>query len=57
MNRDEKTRRGAAWRWGHEEPDLVGTEGPWRQEVAMLDGWGGARLLKGLENKTGENEN
>lgn len=57
MNRDEKTRRGTAWRWRHEEPDLVGTEGPWRQEVAMLDGWGGAKLLKGLENKTGENEN
>ena len=24
--------------------------------VAMLDGWGGVKLLKGLGNKTGENE-
>ena len=30
MSRDEKTRKGIAWRWGHEEPDLVGMEGPWR---------------------------
>ena len=25
--------------------------------VAMLGGWGGVKLLKGLEKKTGENEN